>query len=143
MDFTEKQKNKIAYAILKLDKLQPDYNESYKKHNSAKFYAGLTILGVLATYLHMFTGGYDEIVSNIGSYGVGMLPFILIGAIWYIYDCRKKYENNQNDESEAEKPLRNLGLTYWPPNKYGDSLQQFGRLWVTETGEDLNVEEFL
>ena len=86
-----------------------------------------------------FLFGNHEISQSIGSVGVGLLPFITIGFAIYFFKCRAKYHQMILQENEAERPLLELGLSYWPLGRHNKSR----RLYVVKTKEELNVNDFL
>ncbi|ELC9557972.1 hypothetical protein RJY19_004730 [Vibrio alginolyticus] len=135
MEFSKSQEKTIIRSINKLNELKPICDVKFNEYQSVKFKGGLAIWIGFFVMLGVLSGN-SEVKDAIGTLGVGVSPFLLIGGIIYIFDARKKYHKAISDCIEHEKPLLDLGLGYSPVSSYSTE----PRLIVIDTREEIDIK---
>jgi hypothetical protein len=138
MEFSDKQKEDIAFAIRRLDSLQPSYDEAFDSFEKGKVKFGLSLFASSSLFVTVLFGN-QELERGIGMLGVAALPIIAFISVYCIYSLRKKYHNIITEQLNLKQLLFDIGLSYNPTSR----LIKKRWLIVLETKEELDINEFI
>ncbi len=135
MKFTKEQKSEITKLINSMDYLQPRFDKAFKKYNSAKV-GSLIAGGCSATVLLMYFFGVHEFKEAFGTVGMGIMLAVVIFALFYFLDAKKKYGAAMDEEIKLDTVLRKFGLRYTPKARFRSE----SRLKNRETLEEVDIK---